>query len=82
LDVSLLATDPMSRKKRSYETLQPTEKWKRRTKAKAAVNEILQEIGVPIEEIHLHLCLLLSISCHLPTSLVRIYAPFVAFTSK
>jgi hypothetical protein len=41
----------MSRKKRSYETLQPTEKWKRRTKAKAAVNKILQEIGVPIEAI-------------------------------
>jgi hypothetical protein len=64
----LLATDPKSRKKRSYETLQPTEKWKRRTKAKAAVNEILQEIGVPIEEIHPPPMPSPIDLCHLPTS--------------
>jgi hypothetical protein len=58
----------MSRKKRSYETLQPTEKWKRRTKAKAAVNKILEEIGVPIEEIHSPPMPSPIDLCHLPTS--------------
>jgi hypothetical protein len=51
LDASLVATDPTPRKKRPYETLQPTEKWKRRTKAKAAVAQVVNEIGVPLEAI-------------------------------
>jgi hypothetical protein len=58
----------MPRKKRPYETLQSTEKWKRRTKAKAAVNEILEEIGVPIEEIHSPPMPSPIDLCHLPTS--------------
>ena len=41
--------DPrLQRVKRPYETLRPTERWKRRKKAKAA----LQQIGVPLDAIH------------------------------
>jgi hypothetical protein len=51
LDVSLVGTDPLPRQKRPYESLQPTERWKRRKKAKAAIAEVLDEIGVPLESI-------------------------------
>ena len=46
-----VSSAPIPRTKRSYDTLQPTEQWKRRTKAKAAVAEVLDEIGVPLEAI-------------------------------
>ena len=39
------------RSKRPYETLQPTQRWERRTKARAAVEEVLQDIGCPLSAI-------------------------------
>ena len=39
------------RVKRPYDSLGSTERWKRRKKAKAAVAEVLDEIGVPLEVI-------------------------------
>jgi hypothetical protein len=42
---------PTSRKKRPYDLLQPTEKWKRRKKAKAVIDQVVNEIGVPLDAI-------------------------------
>ncbi len=40
------------RQKRPYDSLQPTQKWKRRKQAREAVTQVLEDIGVPLEEIH------------------------------
>ena len=42
---------PVPRAKRPYDTLKPTQKWVRRTKARAAVEEVLNNIGCPLSAI-------------------------------
>jgi hypothetical protein len=42
---------PIIRTKRPYDTLQPTQKWKRRKQAREAVAQVLNEIGVPLQAI-------------------------------
>ena len=42
---------PLLRTKRLYESLKPTQRWERRTKARAAVEEVLQDIGCPLTAI-------------------------------
>ena len=48
----LLCCAVVSRSKRPYDTLRPTQQWERRTKARAAVEQVLQQIGVPPDVIH------------------------------
>jgi hypothetical protein len=36
------------RSKRPYDTLQPTQRWKRRKQARATVAEVLEQLGVPL----------------------------------
>jgi hypothetical protein len=43
--------EPLSRSKRSYDTLGPTQKRERRKQARAAVNEVLDHIGCPLTAI-------------------------------
>ena len=43
---------PIPRSKRPYDTLQLTQQWTRRTKARAAVSAVLQEVGCPLNAIH------------------------------
>jgi hypothetical protein len=45
------APAPIPRTKRPYESLKPTQRWERRTKARAAVQEVLEDIGCPMEAI-------------------------------
>jgi len=42
---------PAPRTKRPYSALQPTQRWKRRCKARFAVAEVLDVIGCPLEAI-------------------------------
>jgi hypothetical protein len=42
---------PISRSKRPYETLRPTQKRERRKQAREAVGQVLEEIGCPLEAI-------------------------------
>jgi hypothetical protein len=57
------------RQKRPYESLQPTQRWKRRKKAQAAVAEVLEETGVPLEAIHAPPIASPAELIHLPTSI-------------
>jgi hypothetical protein len=43
---------PTARQKRPYESLGPTQQWKRRKQATEAVTQALHQIGVPIEAVH------------------------------
>ena len=45
------SSTPVPRTKRPYESLKPTQRWERRTKARAAVEEELEDIGCPISAI-------------------------------
>lgn len=42
---------PIPRAKRAYESLKPTQRWERRTKARAAVETVLKDIGCPLAAI-------------------------------
>ncbi len=42
---------PVARVKRPYYTLQSTQQWKRRKEARAAVAEVLQQVGCPLKAI-------------------------------
>jgi hypothetical protein len=44
-------SQPAPRSKRPYESLQRTQQYERRTRARIAVEEVVQEIGVPLEVI-------------------------------
>ena len=45
------ATAATSRSKRPYDTLGPTARWKRRKQASAAVTQVLQQVGCPLDAI-------------------------------
>ena len=45
------SSTPIPRSKRPYDTLRPTQKWERRTRAQQGVAEVLQRHGVPHEAI-------------------------------
>jgi hypothetical protein len=44
-------SSPAPRTKRPYESLKPTQRWVRRTRARAAVEEVLEKIGCPLSAI-------------------------------
>jgi hypothetical protein len=56
------------RSKRPYDTLQSTQQWKRRTKARAAVEEALQQVGCPAAAVQRHSTAPPEELIHLPTS--------------
>ena len=45
------ASTLIPRSKRPYDSLQPTQQWKRRKQAREAVTQVLDDIGVPLEVI-------------------------------
>ncbi|MDR3391018.1 MAG: hypothetical protein P4L77_04720, partial [Sulfuriferula sp.] len=63
------ARTPVPRTKRPYHTLQPTQQWKRRTKARAAVDEALQQVGCLPAAVQRHSIAPPEELIHLPTSL-------------
>jgi hypothetical protein len=60
---------PSTRSKRPYDSLQSTQKWKRRKKAREAVGQVLDKIGVPLAALHPPPTPLPAELIHLPTSI-------------
>ena len=44
---------PVARAKRPYDTLQPTQQWKRRKQLQSAITEAEQQVSCPVEALHL-----------------------------
>jgi len=59
---------PIPRSKRPYDTLQPTQQWKRRKQALANITNTLQQIGCPLTAVQQHSTVPAEELIHLPKS--------------
>ena len=59
---------PITRAKRPYDTLQSTQQWKRRKQLQSAIAEASQQIGCPVDALHLQQRTTPEELMHLPTS--------------